>query len=144
MQLRSSTLDNLGIKIRSLHMKAMTVDDLIKALSRKNQDDAVYLNFCNFRPTGKFCSYSGKYEQLAMNYSNQSNPLTVKQMIEALEGTIFQEYTGWTGGRFTMSDDTIVNVANPGERGDIIVDVAEHDTGIILITQVPTDACLYI
>lgn len=57
-------------------------------------------------------SYRGYYERLAFSPCADAS---LDDMIHGLENAIGCTYTGWKGGDFTMTENSIVHIANEGE-----------------------------
>lgn len=64
-------------------------------------------------------SYRGDYEAIA--FTPEKN-ITLKKMIENVEGVFGKTYVGYKGGEYTMSKETACYVANYGECGTPITE----------------------
>lgn len=150
--------DNAVAKSRQDRMKTspqLTLIELIMKLEAvQNRSLAVFYDDTNRRPTG-LGSWRGVYAELSMGYTETENEpclQTVESLLLELKAAIGKEYTGWKGGHFIMGKTTPIWVANQGDcSGWIknkeedwneqmgIVDVAETEERVILITKVIKD-----
>lgn len=112
----------------------MTLGELISTLKRKDPEAGIAFDFVYFRPKGLH-SYRGDYSQLAIGYTNEGE-CKVGDLLKLLEDAVGNDFTGYKGGEFTMSERTSVWVANPSEAGrTAIVDVRDDGTTIRLVTE---------
>lgn len=116
----------------------MRLGELIDALKRQDQAEAVKYDFVHHGPT-TLASYRGYYEDLALGYDEKGNYPTVAELITRLESAIGEVFTGWKGGDYTMTRDTPVWVANPGESGSTVIVGVEKHLYVTLITEMVDD-----
>lgn len=113
------------------HSHQMTIGKLIEALTMIKQevpDAEVYFDFCGFFPTG-IDSWRGIYEELALNYKKDGEPMSINNFLAMLKQAIGQTFTGYKGGEYTMHADTPLWVANGSEVGNTAV-VGAIDDGV--------------
>lgn len=117
-----------------------TLGGLIAELERMPRDADVQFDFCYLRPT-KVDSYRGYYDHLALGWSDKSDGdrhwPPVSKVLAELKAAVGATFAGWKGGEYTMSENTPVWVANPGQTGGTgIVGVErEGESTIVLVTR---------
>lgn len=102
----------------------MNIKQLIQCLNQYNYDVTVVDTL--HEPH----SYRGYYEELALERSGKDG--TVGELISLLESCLGRTFTGYKGGNFTMTKDSIVNIAYYGRTGGEITDVVSVDGEVIL------------
>ncbi len=90
-------------------------------------------------------SWRGSYCELALEYTETGDKLSVEAWLRKLKDTIGDMLYGYKGGEFLMGKTTPVWVANYGESGgfthdgDIwtqaVVDVSQNEQAVLLETQ---------
>lgn len=119
--------------------RQMTLGDLINAIesldriSPNGQEKTVRFDFAYFFPSG-ISSWRGAYEELALEYSNSGEALTVSKFIQLLKDAVGQTFTGWKGGEFVMTEYTPIWISNPGEACYTAV-LGIRDEGWIIIIE---------
>ena len=117
------------------HPKQMTLGQLLDTLERKDETLDITFDFVHFRPTGKGHSYRGYYEDFALAYES-GGECCIGTLVRYLKSVLGETLTGYKGGEYTMSDDTVVWVANHNESGGTaIVDVVDDEWRVILKTM---------
>lgn len=115
-------------------MKQLTLGELIKSLSRCDKERTVKFDFCYFYPSGTH-SYRGYYEQLAIGYSDEATAPEVGDFLEELKGAVGQDYYGYKGGVYTMTENTPVWVDRPrNASGTGVVGVRDNGYQVIIET----------
>jgi hypothetical protein len=84
-------------------------------------------------------SWRGDYSECALNFvvdDSDCKPLNVQAFLKLLKETVGKTFTGYKGGKFTMTKNTPVWVANYGNSGETaIVDVLDKNYKVVLITK---------
>jgi len=86
----------------------MKLKELIERLGREPDDRVCSPGF------GEADSYRGYYEQIAFEPKDSASVGEMLAHAKAAEGKTF---TGYKGGEYTMTGDTIVNIAEYGHCG---------------------------
>lgn len=105
------------------HHKQWTLGQLIDALETvSDKTNAVRFDFCGIAPTN-LDSYRGYYEDLALGWEPQCNwpGPTVERFLAEIKAQLGKVVHGWKGGKYTVSRDQTLYVANPGETGSTAV-----------------------
>jgi len=89
-------------------MKQLSLGELIEILESHDPETMCFNGF------GAADSYRGYYEQLAFEPAGETS---FGKMLSYAKFALNSTYTGWKGGEFLMTKDTLVNIANPGECG---------------------------
>ena len=111
----------------------LTLGELIQALKRQEQDRSVKFDFCYFGPKDVH-SYRGYYEQLAVNYEDAEAP-KVGDFLKVLEDALGENFYGYKGGVYKMTESTPVWVDKPNHAsGTAIVGVRDNGYQVILET----------
>ncbi|HYD92347.1 MAG TPA: hypothetical protein VEA37_12770 [Flavobacterium sp.] len=136
-QMRQNSFSNspqlsLGVLIDEIKKAGLTKDN--------GEPKAIEYDFGTAFPT-TLDSWRGSYSELALGYSlsgydkHDAKKPTAEQILKELESAIGKTFEGWKGGDFTMSKDTPVWVANPGNSGDTaIIGVLNDGWRLILLT----------
>lgn len=115
----------------------LTLGELIAKLERLRDQDAgrvVKYDFAYFHPK-RLASWRGAYDELALNYENTSEPLSVGELIELLQSAIGKTFEGYKGGEYVMGKTTPLWVSDYGEGcNTAIVGVLDDGYQIILQT----------
>jgi len=90
-------------------------------------------NMKEYHPTG-ITSWRGSYRELALEYSDEGDPLSLKEFLALLRPIIGATLPGYKGGDYLMGKVTPVWVANHGEVKGYL---QEHYTAVIGVTQMP-------
>ena len=108
---------------------------MIEGVTGKHEDEpSVYYDFGNFFPTS-IDSWRGSYSELALNYTEDGEPLKISKFLELLKGAVGETFTGYKGGDFTMSKHTPIWVANYGSSGSTaVVNMIDEKWRIIIVT----------
>jgi len=112
----------------------LILGELIAKLESKRPDDSVVFDFDNMHPTS-LCSWRGSYDELAIEYSNKGELLTVDTFLTMLKSAVGATYEGYKGGEFVMGRQTPLWVDNYGvgdHRG--VVGVKDDVQKVIIIT----------
>jgi len=117
------------------HRNQMDLGELIAALERKDPEANVYFDFAHFRPTGDIYSYRGYYEDLALEYGNEKEALTVAELIEAIKPMTNSSVTGYKGGEYDVDESTPVWVALHNEAGNTAVVDVIGDHSVYILTR---------
>jgi hypothetical protein len=112
----------------------LTLGQLIQKFELvKDKTADVYFDFENFKPTG-ISSWRGSYNELALEFDG-NKIYNVKNFITLLKSAIGKKFTGYKGGKYIMSLDTPVWVANYGNSGNTgVIDVLDLDYLAIILT----------
>lgn len=100
----------------------------------------LYFDFGSAIPT-ELSSYRGAYNELALGYGllkdiPESQRVTAPQLLDKLKEAIGKTYSGWLNGEYTMSKNTPIWVANPGENGHTgIVGIIDDSWRLIILTE---------
>ena len=78
------------------------------------------------RGLGNPHSYRGYYDRLALEPTE--HPTTVQQLRIMLRGSCDEVFTGYKGGDFRMTRETLLHVASYGSCGRAVVGLADGDT----------------
>lgn len=114
----------------------MTIGELKEALKRKPKEMPVRYDFAYFHPA-RVHSFRGFYDEPAIGYATDCDPLTVADVLELLEQLTTEQFTGYKGGEYFYRDDQILHVANAREACDtVITDVFNHEGDIVFETAV--------
>lgn len=114
-------------------MSTLTLIELIEEIEKHPALPVVYDT--GEHPT-KIGSWRGVYAELALSHEKEGSPLISTNLIKILEEAIGATYTGYKGGEFKMSKDTLVWVDNYGEYTDtIITKVKKVGEQIIIYTH---------
>ena len=114
---------------RRLYPSQMTLGGLIKALGALPADELVRpitFEMPWLYPT-HFNSYRGYYNQLALGvawltYLGDRAPIKAGEaLLKEARSTVGQEFTGWRGGDYTMTERTPVWIDNPGECNSMML-----------------------
>ena len=104
------------------------------------QDKEICYDFGTAVPTD-LESYRGSYNELALGYkltgydNDAESAASAKDLLQHLKKAIGKQYTGWKGGQYTMSEDTPVWVANPGNGGSTaIIGILNERWRLVIIT----------
>jgi len=86
-------------------------------------------------------SWRGIYAELALNFvdsdveGTKAKPMKVSEFLEMMKWVIGKEFTGYKGGKFTMSRHTPVWVANYGNAGNTaVIDIVDDGYQVLIIT----------
>lgn len=114
----------------------LSLGELIEQLEKIERSDAIVkYDFGYMFPTS-IDSWRGSYEELALDYTESGDELTVLQLLDILRSTIGKEFTGYKGGEFTMFETTPVWVANCGNSGQTgVVGVIDDGYQAIILTS---------
>lgn len=90
-------------------------------------------------------SWRGAYAELALEYAETGEPLTVEALLVKLRSAVGNTFTGYKGGDYIMSAATPVWIANYGEstgfirNGDVwtqaVIGVTEQEQCVIIDTK---------
>jgi hypothetical protein len=94
-------------------MIEITLGQMITRMKKLDRDSFVPFYFTNPH------SNRGWYERLGLEVitSQYAECVYVSDVIKFLEGQIGEMHTGWKGGDYVMSEDTIVCISSPGNTG---------------------------
>lgn len=101
----------------------MTLGQMIDAcenLEVNNNDNRVVFDFCGQHPVD-LDSWRGIYAELALNYGDGINDMTLEKFLKLLKDAVGETFTGYNGGDYIMTRDTPVWVANYGQSGNTAV-----------------------
>lgn len=97
----------------------ISVGDLIDKLVDTGEPDArVWLSPFMLRPT-ELSSYRGYYEDVALGYEVDDEPVKVRDLLEDLLAILGAETHGYKGGRYRADRSTALWAANWGEAPGI-------------------------
>lgn len=111
-----------------------TLGEVILLLKAQPPDNVIMLDFTAGIPS-HLDSYRGYYDDLALDYTELRDPITVKELLETFEGADGSTYLGYKGGGFKMHRKTLVWVAPYGETGRMLVDIQSKGNVTTIITQ---------
>lgn len=116
--------------------KQMTLGEFLKKLSAiKDKSKEVRFSFAYYRPTS-FHSYRGIYSEIALGYTDESNIITVQELISIVKKSIGVKFPGYKGGDFRMTENTPVWIDNQSMASSTaLVDVVEDRYGVYLETK---------
>lgn len=132
-------------KIEFNDSNQMSLGDLISKLEdiyehsdvmteRYNHEPTVNFDFEYLFPVG-IDSWRGSYDELAIGFATDGNPMTVGEFLNMLKDTVGKTLSGYKGGDFLMDEETPLWVANPGNAGDTqIVGVVDNEHSATLQT----------
>ena len=120
----------------------LTLGELILKLEAVgNKELPVVYDVGKYSPT-HIDSWRGRYNELALNYSTEGDPLSAWDVIALLKRSVGTKFMGYKGGEYLMGKTTPVWVANYGDsegfRGEdyvAVVDVREEAKAVILVTR---------
>lgn len=104
----------------------MKLGEIIDALKALPSDAHLQFDFGGLTPIG-LCSYRGDYSDLAVQYSDGASGCTVGKALEIFESGVMKHFTGWKGGEFLMTRNTIVWVAQNGDTSGTVITKIERD-----------------
>lgn len=131
-----------GVRAVSEAHQQWTLGQLIDALEVRPADQGVCFDFCGCVP--RACdSYRGYYDQLALGWiadeydaKERGALATVGELLADLKAAIGKTFTGYKGGEFVMSRDTMLWVANCGRSdGTAVVGLHECSYTAIILTR---------
>lgn len=110
-------------------------DALLVAQRETDPYAKVEFDFCHLCPT-KFDSYRGYYDHIALGFTTDYAPPTLKQLLERVDETIGHAFEGYKGGTFRMGRNTPVWVDRWGDcSSTMLVGVrVRYETLVILQT----------
>lgn len=83
-----------------------------------------------------FKSWRGSYCELAMNYSNENQSITAKQLLDMAKFINNKYLDGYKGGDFLMDLQTPIHIDNYGDSGGMkLTGVSIKDKKVLLITR---------
>lgn len=119
------------------HPNQFTLGQLIDELEGvSDKTKGIRFDFCSLVPIG-LDSYRGYYEDLAIGWSPDTAP-TVGLLLEYLKAKLGSTVHGWKGGKYTVSRDQLLFVANPGETGSTVI-VGVDSTYFVILRTVCTE-----
>lgn len=138
-------LDNAMTARRAEIMKTspqLTLGEIISKMEMiKNKSLPVVFDVEKYNPVG-ISSWRGAYEELALEYSDGENILTVMELLGVLRPYIGATLEGYKGGDYLMGKTTPVWVANYSySRGfreedyTAVVDILEYDDRVVIKTE---------
>uniref|UniRef100_A0A6M3KA10 Uncharacterized protein n=1 Tax=viral metagenome TaxID=1070528 RepID=A0A6M3KA10_9ZZZZ len=119
--------DFKGKPIRSL-------GEVILLLKAQPESNIVRLDFTDDNPGG-LISYRGYYEDLCLDYNSNAKPIRVGELLAMFKNAVGSTHTGYKGGDFTMSRQTLVWVAPYGSCGRMLTDIRSKDSITLIITS---------
>lgn len=119
----------------------MKLGELIEAFEKivahkdEYQDEpTVRFDFGYMFPTD-LDSWRGRYDELALNYTCKGKELTVTRFLELLKSAVGKQFTGYKGGKFTMTESTPIWASNYGEGcSTAVIGVIDRGYVVILTT----------
>ena len=127
-------------------IKPLTLGKLIEKIdniidNRKESIEAlVFYDFCNLYPAS-IHSWRGNYHDVALDYdmckyAAYSNNLSLKEFHTLLKDTIGKIFTGYKGGDYKMTKESLVWADCYGECSrTAIIDVIDVEDRIVLVTK---------
>lgn len=111
----------------------MSLGKLIDALESQEMAASVYFDFGGLVPL-RCASYRGYYDHLALSFgTGRQNIADILTVLRAADGATFQ---GYKGGDYTMSRETPIWVAQPGDwTSTAIVSVYGDRDIVYIVTQ---------
>lgn len=80
-------------------------------------------------------SWRGSYEELALDFNDDGDALTVTRFYEMLKNVLGKELTGYKGGEFTMHENTPVWVARHNHSGNTaVIEIVDNEYEVIIMT----------
>lgn len=136
--------------VNQMHTKAaeayknqgvMTLGELIdalKAITRTHHNNGdereVIYDFLGHVPT-TLGSWRGIYSELALGVGGYDDAPTLSELITRCESAVGETFEGWKGGKYTMSRNTNVHVANRGETWSTgVIGVLDSDYQVVILT----------
>jgi len=118
------------------HSEPITIGRFIEHLEQQDPNHTISFDFCGFVPAD-FDSYRGFYDQLALGYSDDySQEVKVSTLLEKAKDTQFKQYTGYKGGSYRMTPETLLWCDNWGQAtGTAVVDVLNCEYYVKIVTQ---------
>lgn len=93
--------------------------DLIKDLEKYPPNAWISIAPFNLEPTG-FNSYRGYYSDLSIDYTI-GDGLNCGQLLKEAKECIGKTFTGYKGGDFTMTENTVIWLAPYGRTTDVML-----------------------
>ena len=87
-------------------------------------------------------SWRGRYECLAIGYTTLTHDemFTVGELLDECKAAIGKIYTGYKGGDYTMTENTMIFVDNPGDYTDTkLTGIGSDGFAAVLITARHSD-----
>ena len=109
-----------------------TIGEVILLLERQPRLNIVKFDFIPFNPS-RLISYRGYYEDICISYEHGGPEQTVAFMLASFKSALGQEFTGYKGGKFLMTNRTVVWVAPYGECGRMLTGFDHVEEEITLI-----------
>lgn len=116
----------------------LTLGQLLAALEKRNRVQDVFYDFGNMVPDCQVFSYRGFSEDAALGFQRlDANSPGVEDLIVALRETLrVGEFDGYNGGRYWVTRETNLWVANWGEStGTFITGISEFEYATVLMTS---------
>lgn len=105
-----------------MNKQQMTLGDMIRMM--KLFDPCVTSSL-----SMEWCSYRGRYSDLAVTFS-EGRERPIGKIQEELEELVGATFTGWKGGEYSMNEDTPVWIAESGTASNIPLFPGEFFTAL--------------
>lgn len=144
----NSLNDNFSLWLKQKRAKEMetspqlTLGKIIDLLQKCNQEKIVRFDKKSLYPS-YFESWRGSYSELSLTYKNNQT-ITVKVLLKNALSVVGKYQTGYKGGKFLMTRDTPVWIANYGmssgfkktkdKQEQYVVDIVEELDFVIIKT----------
>jgi hypothetical protein len=79
-------------------------------------------------------SWRGYYAELALNHSDEGEPMSCGDFVGMLDDADGKVYRGYKGGAFEMNEKTDVWVDNWGEYTEVIITDANVENGKVVLS----------
>jgi len=111
-----------------------TLGEVILLLGTQPKGNIVKLDFVAQNPSN-LDSYRGYYEDLAIGYDAEVEPMRVNQLLKMFKEAEGKTYIGYKGGDYTMHRKTLVWVAPYGSCGRMLTDIKSAKGITTIYTQ---------
>ncbi len=133
-------IENWNLEQKRISAEEYCLGSLIQDLKNIKSDLIVEIDNGKF-PSREylsiFYSWRGRYCELAMEFSDNNQNITVNDLLEKAELVNGKYLFGFKGGRYLMDLETPIHIANYGTSGNIkLIGVYEHNGKAILKTRI--------
>jgi len=130
-------IDNWQLEQKRISAEEYCLGSLIKDLKNIKPDLIVEIDNGTFPSRPIFYSWRGRYCELAMEFSDNNENITVNDLLTMAELVNGKYLYGYKGGRYLMDLDTPIHIANYGTSGNTkLVGVYESNGKAVLKTRI--------
>lgn len=113
----------------------LNLGQFINKLTLLKSEASISFDFGSLYPD-TFDSYRGYYKDLAVGFTQEFNHTTARTLLQEAKSCINRNFYGYKGGCYTMTENTLLWVANYGiSTNTAIIDVLDLDYKAIIITE---------